>query len=161
MPDLVVWLSETRQVSEIMKLANELGVLLTPRGAGTCLSGGPVPARGGIFLVLTRMRNILEVDIANLQVLVECGVVWQDLNNVLAPYKLFLPPDPASGEACTIGGCITKCSGGVRAVKYETFRDWALGLQVVLPNGEVVETGAKTLKCVSGYDLTEIVAEAI
>lgn len=144
-----------------MKLANELGVPLTPRGAGTCLSGGPVPARGGILLVLTRMRNILEVDTANLQVLVEYAVVWQDLNNVLAPYKLFLPPDPASGEACTIGGCVAECSGGVRAVKYGTFRDWALGLQVVLPNGEVVETGAKTLKCVSGYDLTEIVAEAI
>jgi len=155
-PDVVVWPSETHQVSEIMKLANKLRVPLTPRGAGTCLSGGPVPARGGILLVLTRMKNILEIDIANLQVLVECGVVWQDLNNALAPYKLFLPPDPASGEACTIGGCVAECSGGVRAVKYGTFRDWALGLQVVLPNGEVIETGAKTRKCVSGYDLTRL-----
>jgi len=156
MPDVVVWPSNTRQVSEIIKLANELRVPLTPRGAGTCLSGGPVPAKGGILLVLTRMSKILEIDIANLQVLVECGVVWQDLNNALASYKLFLPPDPASGEACTIGGCVSECSGGIRAVKYGTFREWALGLQVVLPNGEVIETGAKTRKCVSGYDLTRL-----
>jgi len=156
MPDVVVWPSDTHQVSEIMKLANELRVPLTPRGAGTCLSGGPIPARAGILLVLTRMRGILEIDIANLQVLAECGIVWQDLNNALAPYKLFLPPDPASGEACTIGGCVAECSGGVRAVKYGTFRDWVLGLQVVLPNGEVIETGAKTRKCVSGYDLTRL-----
>lgn len=156
MPDIVVWPNNTSQVSEIMKLANELKVPVTPRGAGTCLSGGPVPARGGILLVLTRMNKILEVDIANLQVLVECGVVWQDLNNELTPYKLFLPPDPASREACTIGGCMSECSGGVRAVKYGTFRDWALGLQVVLPNGEVIETGAKTRKGVSGYDLTRL-----
>jgi len=156
MPDIVVWPNNTSQVSEIMKLANKLKVPVTPRGAGTCLSGGPVPARGGILLVLTRMKKILEVDIANLQVLVECGVVWQDLNNELIPYKLFLPPDPASKEACTIGGCMAECSGGVRAVKYGTFRDWALGLQVVLPNGEVIETGAKTRKGVSGYDLTRL-----
>ena len=155
-PDIVVWPNNTSQVSEIMKLANKLKVPVTPRGAGTCLSGGPVPARGGILLVLTRMKKILEVDIANLQVLVECGVVWQDLNNELIPYKLFLPPDPASKEACTIGGCMAECSGGVRAVKYGTFRDWALGLQVVLPNGEVIETGAKTRKGVSGYDLTRL-----
>jgi glycolate oxidase len=156
MPDILVWPDNTSQVSEIMKLANELKVPVTPRGAGTCLSGGPVPARGGILLVMTRMNKILEVDIANLQVLVECGVVWQDLNNELIPYKLFLPPDPASREACTIGGCMAECSGGVRAVKYGTFRDWALGLQVVLPNGEVIETGAKTRKGVSGYDLTRL-----
>jgi glycolate oxidase len=156
MPDIVVWPNNTSQVSEIMKLANELKVPVTPRGAGTCLSGGPVPARGGILLVMTRMNKILEIDIANLQVLVECGVVWQDLNNALTPYKLFLPPDPASKDACTIGGCMAECSGGVRAVKYGTFRDWALGLQVVLPNGEVIETGAKTRKGVSGYDLTRL-----
>lgn len=156
MPDVVVWPIDTLQVSEIVRLANELRVPVTPRGAGTCLSGGPVPAMGGILLVLARMNKILEVDIPNLQVLVECGVVWQDLNDAIAPYKLFLPPDPASGEACTIGGCVAECSGGVRAVKYGTFRDWALGLQVVLPNGEVIETGAKTRKCVSGYDLTRL-----
>jgi len=156
MPDIVVWPNNTPQVSEIMKLANELKVPVTPRGAGTCLSGGPVPARGGVLLVLTRMNKILEIDITNLQVLVECGVVWQDLNNALTPYKLFLPPDPASRDACTIGGCIAECSGGIRAVKYGTFRDWALGLQVVLPNGEVIETGAKTRKGVSGYDLTRL-----
>ena len=156
MPDIVVWPNNTPQVSEIMKLANELKVPVTPRGAGTCLSGGPIPTKGGILLVMTRMNKILEIDIANLQVLVECGVVWQDLNNALTPYKLFLPPDPASKDACTIGGCMAECSGGVRAVKYGTFRDWALGLQVVLPNGEIIETGAKTRKGVSGYDLTRL-----
>jgi len=156
MPDIVVWPNNTSQVSEIMKLANELKIPVTPRGAGTCLSGGPIPTKGGILLVMTRMNKILEIDIANLQVLVECGVVWQDLNNALTPYKLFLPPDPASKDACTIGGCMAECSGGVRAVKYGTFRDWALGLQVVLPNGEIIETGAKTRKGVSGYDLTRL-----
>jgi len=155
-PDIIVWPSNPNQISEIMRLANRLKVPVTPRGAGTCLSGGSVPARGGILLVLTRMNSILKIEVADLQVLVECGVVWQDLNNALASHGLFLPPDPASGDVCTIGGCIAEGAGGIRAVKYGTFREWVLGLEVVLPTGETVWTGAETRKCASGYDLTRL-----
>ena len=155
-PDAVVWPSNVDQVSKVVKMANELKMPVTPRGSGTCLSGGPIPVKGGILLVLTRMNKILEIEIEDLQVLAECGVVWQDLNDAVAPYNLFLPPDPASGDVCTIGGCIAEGAGGIRAVKYGTFREWVLGLQAVLPTGEVLWTGARTRKCVSGYDLTRL-----
>ena len=138
LPDVVVWPRTTEEVSAILRLANERKVPVTPRGAGTCLSGGPVPARGGILMVLTRMNRILEVDVEDMLVLVEPGVVWADLNRALEPYGLFLPPDPASGSVCTIGGCIAENAGGVRAVKYGTFRDWVQALEVVLPTGEVL-----------------------
>ncbi len=156
MPDVVVWPRTTEQVSAVLKLANEYKVPVTPRGAGTCLSGGPVPAKGGILMVMTRMDRILDIDVANMLALVEPGVVWQDLNKALEPYGLFLPPDPASGAVCTIGGCIAEDAGGVRAVKYGTFGDWVQALEVVLPTGEVIWTGSRTRKCVSGYDLVHL-----
>ena len=156
MPDVVVWPRTTEQVSAILRLANELRVPVTPRGAGTCLSGGPLPVRGGILMVMTRMNRILEVNVADMQALVEPGVVWQQLNDEVAQYGLFLPPDPASGSVCTIGGCIAENAGGVRAVKYGTFRDWVMALEVVLPTGDVIWTGARTRKCVSGYDLVRL-----
>ena len=156
LPDVVVWPRSTEQVSAILKLANEHKVPVTPRGAGTCLSGGPVPIRGGILMVMTRMNRILEVDVEDMLALVEPGVIWQELNDAVAPYGLFLPPDPASGSVCTIGGCIAENAGGVRAVKYGTFRDWVQALEVVLPTGEVIWTGARTRKCVSGYDLVRL-----
>ena len=153
LPDVVVWPRTTEQVSAILRLANENKIPVTPRGAGTCLSGGPVPARGGILMVMARMNRILDVDVADMLALVESGVVWQDLNRALEPYGLFLPPDPASGSVCTIGGCIAEDAGGARAVKYGTFGDWVQALEVVLPTGEVIWTGSRTRKCVSGYDL--------
>ena len=156
LPDVVVWPRTTEEVSAILRLANERKVPVTPRGAGTCLSGGPVPARGGILMVLTRMNRILEVDVEDMLVLVEPGVVWADLNRALEPYGLFLPPDPASGSVCTIGGCIAENAGGVRAVKYGTFRDWVQALEVVLPTGEVLWTGSRARKWVSGYDLVRL-----
>ncbi len=156
LPDVVVWPRTTEQVSAIVRLANEHKIPITPRGAGTCLSGGPVPARGGILVVMTRMNRILDVDVANMQVLVEPGVIWQELNEALEPYGLFLPPDPVSGSACTIGGCIAEDAGGIRAVKYGTFRSWVQALEVVLPTGDVIWTGSRARKCVSGYDLVHL-----
>ena len=156
LPSVVVWPQTTEQVSAILKLANEHKVPVTPRGAGTCLSGGPVPIRGGILMVMTKMNRILDINIEDMLALVEPGVVWQQLNNALEPYGLFLPPDPASGSVCTIGGCVAENAGGVRAVKYGTFRDWVQWLEVVLPTGEVMETGARTRKWVSGYDLVRL-----
>lgn len=153
-PDVIVWPTFTDQVSKIMKLANEFSIPVVPRGAGTCRSGGPVPTKGGILLVMTKMNKILEIDAHNFQVLVEPGITLVQLNKALKPYGLFLPPDPASEEACTIGGCVAECGGGIRAVKYGTFRDWVLGLEVVLPTGEVIMTGSRTRKWISGYDLT-------
>jgi len=156
LPDVVVWPESTEQVSAILKLANEHKVPVTPRGAGTCLSGGPVPIKGGILMVMTKMNRILEINVEDMLALVEPGVVWQQLNDALEPFGLFLPPDPASGSVCTIGGCIAENAGGVRAVKYGTFRDWVQALEVVLPTGEVMWTGARTRKCVSGYDLVRL-----
>lgn len=155
-PDVIVWPATTEQVSQIMRLANEFKIPVVPRGAGTCRSGGPVASKGGILLVMTKVNKILEIDAPNFQVLVEPGAVLTKLNKDLKPYNLFLPPDPASDEACTVGGCVAECSGGLRAVKYGTFRDWVLGLEVVLPTGEIIQTGAKTRKSVSGYDLTRL-----
>ena len=156
LPDVVVWPRTTEEVSAILRLANERKVPVTPRGAGTCLSGGPVPVRGGILMILTRMNRILEVDVEDMLVLVEPGVVWADLNRALEPYGLFLPPDPASGSVCTIGGCIAENAGGVRAVKYGTLRDWVQALEVALPTGEVLWTGSRARKWVSGYDLVRL-----
>ena len=156
LPDVVVWPRTTEQVSAIVKLANEHKIPITPRGAGTCLSGGPVPIKGGILVVMTRMNGILEINVEDMLALVEPGVIWQQLNDALEPYGLFLPPDPASGSVCTIGGCVAEDAGGVRAVKYGTFKDWVQALEVVLPTGDVMWTGARTRKCVSGYDLVKL-----
>jgi len=155
-PDVIVWPAIAGQVSRVLQLANEFRIPVVPRGAGTCRSGGPVPAKGGILLDMTRMNKILDIAVSNFQVLVEPGVVLIELNKALKPYNLFLPPDPASEEACTVGGCVAECGGGIRAVKYGTFRDWVLGLEIVLSTGEIIQTGTKTRKSVSGYDLTRL-----
>jgi len=156
-PDIVVFPTTTEQVSEIMSLASEHGVPVTVRGAGTCLSGGPVPIAGGIVLCTTRMNRILDIDSENFIVSVEVGVVLNDLNQMLAGKNLFFPPDPQSFLAATIGGCVSEGAGGPYAVKYGVFKHYILGMTVVLPNGTILTLGGKTVKNVTGYDLCQLI----
>ena len=149
--------STAREVSEILVLANRERFPVVPRGAGTGMSGGSVPARGGLVLSLERMNRILEIDEENLIAVVEPGVITGDLQREVEKRGLFYPPDPASHDFCTIGGNVAECAGGLRAVKYGVTKDYVLGLEVVLPTGEIIRTGGRTLKSVAGYDLTKLI----
>jgi len=155
-PDCSVWAGSTEQVSRILTLADRERIPVAPRGAGTGLCGLSVPARGGIVLDLTRMNKILELNIPDRLVVVQPGVVYDRLQAALEPHGFFYPPDPASGRMCTLGGNIGTNAGGLRGAKYGTTRDYVLGLEVVLASGEVMRVGARTMKCVSGYDLTRL-----
>ena len=156
LPDVVVLPDSAAQVSEIMKLANERLIPVTPRGSGTNISGGSIPIHGGIVLCTTRMNRILDVNKANLTATVEPGVVLQDLNSVLAKENLFYPPDPQSFLTCTIGGTIAENSGGPLCIKYGVTKHYVLGLQVVLPDGYVMNIGGSTVKNRTGYDLVPL-----
>ena len=155
-PDAAVWPESTEHVAEIVKFANEHRIPIVPRGAGTSLSGGVIPIRGGIIVDLSRMNRILEMSIENRYVRVQAGVVCDDLNRALAKHGFTFPPDPASSSVATIGGNVATNAGGIKGAKYGTTRDYVLGLQVVLPTGEVMHTGSYTMKCVSGYDLAKL-----
>jgi glycolate oxidase len=155
-PSCAVWAESTEQVSEIMKLANGKGIPVIPRGAGTGLSGMAVPSRGGIVLDLSHMNKILKISIEDRLAIVQPGVVYAELEKALAPDGFFFPPDPASGKVATLGGNVATNAGGVKGAKYGTTRDYVLGLQVVLPEGQIMRTGSKAMKSVSGYDLTRL-----
>jgi glycolate oxidase len=155
-PDAAVWPESTEQVAEIVRFANEHRIPIVPRGAGTSLSGGVIPIQGGIIVDLSRMNRILEMSIENRYVRAQAGVVCDDLNRALAKHGFTFPPDPASSSVSTIGGNVATNAGGIKGAKYGTTRDYVLGLQVVLPTGEVMHTGAYTMKCVSGYDLAKL-----
>jgi glycolate oxidase len=154
MAEALAWVTTTEQVSEIMKLANEKRFTVTPRGAATGLSGGAVASKG-LLVDFSRMNKIIEIDPDNLTATVEAGVVLADLNKECAKLNppLFFPPMPASDSVAQIGGSIAENAGGVRAVKYGVMKDWILGLEIVLPTGEVIIEGGKMRKNVSGYDL--------
>ncbi len=149
--------STAREVSEVLVLANKERFPVIPRGAGTGMSGGSVPICGGLVLSLERMNRILEIDEENLIAVVEPGVITGDLQREVEKRGLFYPPDPASHDFCTIGGNVAECAGGLRAVKYGVTKDYVLGLEVVLPTGEIIRTGGRTLKSVAGYDLTKLI----
>jgi glycolate oxidase len=155
-PDAAVWPESAEQIAEIVKIANEFKIPLVPRGAGTSLSGGVIPIKGGIILDLSRMNRVLEISIENRYARVQAGVVCDDLNRQLAKHGFTFPPDPASSTVATIGGNVATNAGGIKGAKYGTTRDYVLGLQVVLPTGEVMHTGSYTMKCVSGYDLAKL-----
>jgi glycolate oxidase len=155
-PDVIVRPLTTEQVSLILKTANNKRIPVTPRGGGTSTCGGPVPVKGGILLDMCSMNKILDVDLDNLTVVVEPGVVCDRLNEELAKHGFFFPPDPASSPACTIGGMVSQNAAGNRAIKYGTTRDHVLWLETALSTGDVINTGSKTLKSVSGFDLTRL-----
>jgi glycolate oxidase len=156
LPDVVVYAENTEQVRKIALLANTKKIPLLPRGAGSGFTGGALPVRGGIVLVLTRMNRIIEIDSDNLIAVVEPGVVTADLQREVEKQGLFYPPDPASKEFSTLGGNVAECAGGPRCVKYGVTKDFIMGLQVVTPQGDVIRTGGRTLKNVVGYDLTKL-----
>ncbi|MFH1079723.1 MAG: FAD-linked oxidase C-terminal domain-containing protein [Pseudomonadota bacterium] len=155
-PEVVVKVTSAEQVSEILKLAQMERVSVTPRGAGTGLSGGAVPVCGGIVLSLEKMNRILEIDQENLMITVEPGVITGDIHNAVEAEGLFYPPDPASLDSCSIGGNIAEGSGGSRAVKYGVTKDYVCSLEAVLPSGEIMTCGRKLVKDVTGYNLTQL-----
>lgn len=155
-PQVLVRPSSTQEVSMIMKLADEHEVPVTPIGALTGLSGGALSVLGGIGLSLERMNKILKIDTKNMQVITQPAVITQVLQEEVAKHSLYYAPDPASRGTCTIGGNLAENSGGPRALKYGVTKDFVLNLEVVLPNGEVIQTGANTLKNSTGYNLTQL-----
>ncbi len=156
LPEVVVHAVTSEQVSRIVRLANTEMIPILPRGAGSGFTGGSLPIRGGIVLVLTRMNRILEIDTDNLIAVVEPGVITGRLQKEVEKLGLFYPPDPASKDFSTLGGNIAECAGGPRCVKYGVTRDYVLGLEVVTPTGEIIHTGGRTIKNVVGYDLTRL-----
>lgn len=156
-PEGVAFPGTAEEVAEILKLANTEDFPVIARGAGSGFTGGSVPIRGGLVLSTERMNRIIEIDKENHVATVEPGVVCGDLQAEVESVGLFYPPDPTSLNFSTIGGNIAECAGGPRAVKYGVTRDYLLGLEVVLPTGEIVKTGVKTVKGVVGYDLTRLI----
>ncbi len=156
LPDAVVFPQGPQEVSLLLKMANAEGFPVIPRGAGTGFSGGSLPVEGGVVVSMERMRRVIEIDSENLTALVEPGVVTWDFQQEVEAKGLFYPPDPTSLRFSTIGGNIAECAGGPRAVKYGVTRDYVLGLEVVLPTGEIINTGVETAKGVVGYDLTRL-----
>jgi glycolate oxidase len=156
LPEVIVKPRTAEEISAIMKLANEHVIPVTPRGAGTGLSGGALPVHAGIVLSMERFNKILEIDERNLQATVEPGVINEIFKNAVAEKGLFYPPDPASKGSCFLGGNVAESSGGPKCVKYGTTRDYILNLEVVLPTGEIIYTGANTLKNSTGYNLTQL-----
>lgn len=155
-PDLVIFPGSAREVSEVLKLANEYKFPIVPRGQGSGVTGGAVSTSGGVMMVFTRMNKIIEIDRENLVAVVEPGVITYELQEEVKKYGLFYPPDPASHKYSTIGGNVAECAGGPNSLKYGVTRDYVLGLEVVLPTGEIINTGVRTMKGVVGYDLTRL-----
>ncbi len=156
LPEVVLKPRTPQEISEILNYCNERRIAVTPRGAGTGLSGGALPVFGGVSLSMERFNSILEIDARNLQATVEPGVINQVFQEAVREKKLFYPPDPASFGSCFLGGNIAHCSGGPKAVKYGVTRDYVLNLEVVFANGEIAWTGANVLKNSTGYNLTHL-----
>ena len=154
--DAVVLADGAQQVSAILRLCSAHSVPLVPRGGGTGYTGGAVPMHGGVVLSLERMNRILELDEENLVIVVEPNVITGTIQDAVEQVGLFYPPDPASLRTSVIGGNVAECAGGPRAFKYGTTKQFVLGLQAVLPNGDIIETGGKVVKNVVGYDLTHL-----
>ncbi len=155
--DVVIKPKTTEEISEIFKICNQYLIPVTPRGAGTGLSGGALPHLGGVLLSTERLNSILNIDERNLQITTEPGVITEVLMNAVKEKGLFYPPDPSSKGSCFIGGNIAENSGGPKAVKYGVVKDYVLNLEVVLPTGEIIWTGANVLKNVTGYNLTQLI----
>lgn len=156
LPSAVVHPANPQEVAEVLKLANREHFPVFPRGAGSGFTGGSLPKAGGVVLVTTRMNRILRIDTENLIAEVEPGVVTEEFQRAVEKLGLFYPPDPASLKFSTLGGNVAENAGGPRCVKYGVTRDFVMGLEVVLPTGEIIRTGTETYKAVVGYDLTRL-----
>ena len=156
-PDAVAFPGSAEEISEILTLATSNRFPVVVRGAGSGMSGGAIPVQGGLVLAMDRFNNIPSIDEENMVAHVESGVITADLKEAARSKGLFYPPDPASIKISTIGGNLAECAGGLRAVKYGVTRDYVLGMEVVLPTGEILSTGVETMKGVAGYDLTRLI----
>ncbi len=156
LPDVVLKPRTAQEISQIMRLCNDLKIPVTPRGGGTGLSGGALPVKNGVVISMERFNKILEIDELNLQATVEPGVITEVFQNAVKEKNLFYPPDPASRGSCFIGGNVSENSGGPKAVKYGVTRDYVLNIEIVLPTGEIIWTGANVLKNSTGYNLTQL-----
>ncbi len=156
LPDLVIRPGSSLEVSRILQLANDRRIPVYPMGAASGMSGGAVPVQGGISLDMNRLNRIIEIDTVNLTATLEPGVIIADFQNKVEKLGLFYPPDPASSKFATMGGSVAECSGGIRGIKYGVTKDYVMWLEVVLPTGETISTGSKTLKSVTGYDLIKL-----
>ncbi len=155
-PDAVIIPGSTAEVSAILKIANEHRIPIVPRGSGTNLAGGTIPIHGGIVLNMNRFHQIYEIDQQNLTATIGPGVVTSDLHKAVEAVGLFYPPDPGSMRISTVGGNMAQCAGGMRGLKYGVTKDYIMGLEYVLPNGEVLRCGGKNVKDVAGYDMTRL-----
>ena len=156
MPDAVALPDSAEQIAALLTLANQYRFPVIPRGAGSGMTGGALPVQGGLVIGLSRMNRIIEIDSGNMIAVVEPGVITGELQAELKKQRLMYPPDPASLKFCSIGGNAAECAGGPSAVKYGVTRDYIIGLEVVLPTGEIMKTGVRTEKGVVGYDLTHL-----
>ena len=156
LPDIVLRPGTTSEVSDILKVCNEHKIPVTPRGAGTGLAGGALPVQKGVIISMERFNKILNIDELNLQATVEPGVITEVFQNAVKEKGLFYPPDPSSKGSCFLGGNLANNSGGPKAVKYGVTRDYVLNMEVVLPTGEVIWTGANVMKNSTGYNLTQL-----
>jgi len=156
-PQVVVKPRTAEEISKLLILCNQHLIPVTPRGAGTGLTGGALPHLGGLLISMERFNSILEIDERNLQVTTEPGVITEVLQNTVKEKGLFYPPDPASKGSCFIGGNISENSGGPKAVKYGVVKDYVLNLEIVLPTGEIIWTGSNVLKNATGYNLTQLI----
>lgn len=155
-PDVVVTPNSTEEVAQVLKIAQTYDLPIYPRGSGTNLSGGTIPLKGGVVLSLLNMNRILEVDTENLTATVQPGVIIQALNDEIAQYGLLYPPDPGTVTTATMGGSVSESSGGLRGLKYGVTKHYVMGMKLVLADGEVIKWGGKTVKNVTGYDLTAL-----
>ncbi|MCX7012620.1 MAG: FAD-binding protein [Candidatus Sumerlaeota bacterium] len=155
-PEAVVYPASADEISRILRLANEAGFAVTPRGSGTGLSGASIPVAGGVVLILTRLNRLLEINADDLYAIAEPGVITQTLADAVAKQGLLYPPDPGSMKSSTLGGNVAMNAGGLRGLKYGVTADYVMGLEVVLPTGEIIRTGAYPVKSVSGYDMTRL-----
>jgi glycolate oxidase len=153
-PDAVAMIDHAERLAALVRVAAKGEVPLIPRGAGTGMSGGSLPVRGGLVVNLAPMHRIIDVDGENLTAHVEAGVINEDFRKVVEARGLFYPPDPASLKMCTLGGNVAENAGGPLCLKYGVTRDYVLGLEVVLPDGDLIVTGSRVIKDVTGYDLT-------
>jgi len=156
-PEAIVLPNSVDEISQIFKLANEESFAVVPRGSGTGLSGGSVPTENSIILLLNKWNNIEEIDTENLTAWVQTGVVTSKLHNAVEAKGLFYPPDPGSQNICTMGGNVAENAGGLRGLKYGVTKNYVMGVEMVLPNGDVIVNGGKNVKDVAGYNLRDLV----
>ena len=156
-PDAVVFPRNEQEISSILKYCNDNQIIIVPRGAGSGFTGGALPSNGGIILSLERhMNKLLEIDMENMVGVVQPGLINMDFQKAAEAVGLFYPPDPASEDYSTLGGNVSENAGGMRAAKYGITKDYVVALRAVLPNGEIIKAGKKTIKDVAGYNTAGI-----